>query len=70
MKRAGSRWSDLGARAILDLRCHTLLTKSRPSVTGGRRGDPPPLPDPRPKWRRLRRYVPMGLARKWVTSIA
>ncbi len=24
MKRAGSRWSDLGARAILDLRCHLL----------------------------------------------
>jgi hypothetical protein len=24
MKRAGSRWSDLGARTILDLRCHLL----------------------------------------------
>lgn len=24
MKRSGSRWSDLGARAILDLRCHLL----------------------------------------------
>jgi hypothetical protein len=24
MKRAGSRWSDPGARAILDLRCHLL----------------------------------------------
>jgi len=24
MKRAGMRWSDLGARAILDLRCHLL----------------------------------------------
>lgn len=24
MKRTGSRWSDLGARAILDLRCHML----------------------------------------------
>lgn len=24
MKRNGSRWSDLGARAILDLRCHLL----------------------------------------------
>ena len=28
MKRAGSRWSDLGARAILDLRCH--LVNGRP----------------------------------------
>ena len=24
MKRSGMRWSDLGARAILDLRCHLL----------------------------------------------
>ena len=24
MKRAGMRWSELGARAILHLRCHTL----------------------------------------------
>ena len=30
MKRAGSRWSDLGARAILDLRCHLL---SGPSLS-------------------------------------
>ena len=28
MKRAGSRWSDLGARAILDLRCHLLSGRS------------------------------------------
>jgi hypothetical protein len=28
MKRAGSRWSDLGARAILDLRCHLLTGRS------------------------------------------
>ena len=27
-KRAGSRWSDLGARAILDLRCHLLSGRS------------------------------------------
>ena len=28
MKRAGSRWCDLGARAILELRCH--LVNGRP----------------------------------------
>lgn len=28
MKRAGSRWTDLGARAILDLRCHLLSGRS------------------------------------------
>src|SRR5262249_51698002 len=28
LKRAGSRWSDLGARAILDLRCHLLSGRS------------------------------------------
>lgn len=28
MKRAGSPWSDLGARAILDLRCHLLSGRS------------------------------------------
>lgn len=28
MKRAGSRWSDLGARAILDVRCHLLSGRS------------------------------------------
>jgi len=28
MKRAGSRWSDNGARAILDLRCHLLSGRS------------------------------------------
>jgi hypothetical protein len=28
MKCAGSRWSDLGARAILDLRCHLLSGRS------------------------------------------
>ena len=28
MKRAGSRWSDLGARAILNLRCHLLSGRS------------------------------------------
>jgi hypothetical protein len=28
MKRTGSRWSDLGARAILDLRCHLLSGRS------------------------------------------
>ncbi len=28
MKRAGSRWSDLGARAILDLRCQLLSGRS------------------------------------------
>jgi hypothetical protein len=28
MKSAGSRWSDLGARAILDLRCHLLSGRS------------------------------------------
>ena len=28
MKRAGSRWSDRGARAILDLRCHFLSGRS------------------------------------------
>jgi hypothetical protein len=32
MKRAGSRWSDLGARAILDLRCHLLSGRSLTSV--------------------------------------
>jgi hypothetical protein len=32
MKRAGSRWSDLGARAILDLRCHLLSGRSLDSV--------------------------------------
>ncbi len=32
MKRAGSRWSDLGARAILDLRCHLLSGRSLNSV--------------------------------------
>jgi hypothetical protein len=33
MKRAGSRWSDLGARAILDLRCHLLSGRSLECVT-------------------------------------
>ena len=33
MKRAGSRWSDLGARAILDLRCHLLSGRSLDCVT-------------------------------------
>jgi hypothetical protein len=33
MKRAGSRWSDLGARAILDLRCHLLSGRSLDSVS-------------------------------------
>src|SRR5262249_59866085 len=28
MKRTGSRWSDLGARAILNLRCHLLSGRS------------------------------------------
>jgi hypothetical protein len=28
MKHAGTRWSDLGARAILDLRCHLLSGRS------------------------------------------
>ena len=28
MKRAGSRWSDVDARAILDLRCHLLSGRS------------------------------------------
>jgi hypothetical protein len=28
MKRTGSRWSDLGARAILDVRCHLLSGRS------------------------------------------
>jgi hypothetical protein len=28
VKRARSRWSDLGARAILDLRCHLLSGRS------------------------------------------
>jgi hypothetical protein len=28
MKRAGSRWPELGARAILDLRCHLLSGRS------------------------------------------
>jgi hypothetical protein len=32
MKRAGSRWSDLGARAILDLRCHLLSGRSLEQV--------------------------------------
>ena len=32
MKRAGSRWSDLGARAILDLRCHLLSGRSLDQV--------------------------------------
>jgi hypothetical protein len=32
MKRPGSRWSDLGARAILDLRCHLLSGRSLDSV--------------------------------------
>jgi hypothetical protein len=32
MKRAGSRWSDLGARAILDLRCHLLSGRSLDGV--------------------------------------
>jgi hypothetical protein len=32
MKRAGARWSDLGARAILDLRCHLLSGRSLDSV--------------------------------------
>ncbi len=32
MKQAGSRWSDLGARAILDLRCHLLSGRSLNSV--------------------------------------
>lgn len=33
MKRAGSRWSDLGARAILDLRCHLLSGRPLDRVT-------------------------------------
>jgi hypothetical protein len=32
MKRPGSRWSDLGARAILDLRCHLLSGRSLEQV--------------------------------------
>jgi hypothetical protein len=32
MKRAGSRWSDLGACAILDLRCHGLSGRSLDSL--------------------------------------
>jgi hypothetical protein len=32
MKRPGSRWSDLGARAILDLRCHLLSGRSLDGV--------------------------------------
>jgi hypothetical protein len=32
IKRAGSRWSDLGARAILDLRCHLLSRRSLDAV--------------------------------------
>ncbi len=32
MKRTGSRWSDLGARAILDLRCHLLSGRSLDSA--------------------------------------
>ena len=32
MKRAGSRWSDLGARAILDFRCHLLSGRSLDSI--------------------------------------
>ena len=28
IKRAGSEWSDLGARAVLDLRCHLLSGRS------------------------------------------
>lgn len=32
MKRAGCRWSELGARAILDLRCHLLSGRSLDSV--------------------------------------
>jgi hypothetical protein len=32
IKRAGSRWSDLGARVILDLRCHLLSGRSLDSV--------------------------------------
>ena len=28
MKRSGMRWSDLGARAILDLRCHLISGRS------------------------------------------
>jgi sulfur relay (sulfurtransferase) complex TusBCD TusD component (DsrE family) len=32
MKRAGSRWSNLGASAILDLRCHLLSGRSLESV--------------------------------------
>jgi hypothetical protein len=31
-KRAGSCWSDLGARAILDLRCHLLSGRSLEQV--------------------------------------
>jgi hypothetical protein len=34
MKRAGSRWSDLGARAILDLRCHLISGRSLACVPG------------------------------------
>lgn len=33
MKRAGCRWSELGARAILDLRCHLLSGRSLDAVT-------------------------------------
>ena len=33
MKRTGSRWSDLGARAILDLRCHLLSGRQLDDVT-------------------------------------
>ena len=33
MKRSGMRWSDLGARAILDLRCHLLSGGSRAHVS-------------------------------------
>ena len=32
MKRAGARWSDLGARAILDLRCQLLSGRSLDGV--------------------------------------
>ena len=32
MKRTGSRWSELGARAILDLRCHLLSGRTLDSV--------------------------------------
>jgi hypothetical protein len=32
MKRDVSRWSDLGARAILDLRCHLLSGRSLDDV--------------------------------------